>query len=30
MENKRILILGILLFFLCCIVFMTLWLVTHL
>jgi hypothetical protein len=25
MENKRIIILGILLFFLCCLVFMTLW-----
>jgi len=26
MENKRILIIGILLFFLCCILFMALWL----
>jgi len=26
MENKRILMLGILLFFICCIIIMTLWL----
>ena len=30
MENRRIIILGILLFLLCCIVFMTLWLAGHL
>jgi hypothetical protein len=30
MERKRILILGILLFLLCCIIFMTLWLAGHL
>jgi hypothetical protein len=30
MERKRIVILGILLFFLCCIILMSLWLAGHL